>query len=222
MDQTNPSLGIRVIDHLEQIGCSVIFNANQTGTGEEFYRAGLHADARDIAEKFLKDFDSELPLIVPSVQTAHYIKDQMPDLFANSSLHLKCKSLADHTVELSEFLVRELKMINFNKTIEKRILLHHSCGYDQLNSPNNLNALFKKVKGVEILHQEYSCGWQERLYLDKKVGRKMGDVLSFMASEKDVDIIVVDESYCALNLIQSVQEHELDIEVKYFAELLFE
>ena len=118
VDQCAPELGFQVIKLLENIGCEVIVPSSQTSSGEELYSKGYWLDSREIAEKFLNDFDSSLPIIVPSVEASSFIKHQMGDLLANSSLHHKYKDIAAQVYELSEFLADHLNIDHFNANVE--------------------------------------------------------------------------------------------------------
>ena len=57
VDQLFPQTGLNMAKVLEHFGCEVSFNPNQTCCGQPAYNAGYQDEAREIACKFVTDFN---------------------------------------------------------------------------------------------------------------------------------------------------------------------
>ena len=61
IDQLFPQTGFNMVKVLEEVGCEVHYNPNQTCCGQPAYNAGYFDEAREVAHKFLNDFSSSSP-----------------------------------------------------------------------------------------------------------------------------------------------------------------
>lgn len=221
VDQCAPELGFQVIKLLENISCEVIVPSSQTSSGEELYSKGDWLDSREIAEKFLNDFDSSLPIIVPSVEASSFIKHQMGDMLANSSLHLKYKDIAGQVYELSEFLVDHLNIDHFNANVEEKVILHYSCSYSITdNKAECIDNIMSKVKGLEVVQANHVCAWKESIFIEAELADQLGMLLIKEAEELACDRIITNEPYCFINLSQLIGQKKSNLKISYFPEIL--
>jgi L-lactate dehydrogenase complex protein LldE len=163
VDQLYPQTAFNMISVLEKAGCEVVYNPSQTCCGQPAFNAGFWDDARDVCKKFMKDFQDNLPIVIPSASCAGFIKNYYPKLFENSSLHNEVKTMGSRCFEFSDFLVNKIKITNFEAKLEGKATYHDSCaGLRECKIKNEPRTLLQKVKGLEIVEMadvETCCGF---------------------------------------------------------------
>ncbi|HEX2608428.1 MAG TPA: (Fe-S)-binding protein, partial [Flavisolibacter sp.] len=118
VDQLYPQTAFNMIKVLEKAGCRVTYNSSQTCCGQPAFNAGFWDDARTVCTKFLKDFDSTIPVVAPSASCIGFIRNYYPKLFADSSLHNEVKALGQNSFEFTEFLVQQLGITQTGASLE--------------------------------------------------------------------------------------------------------
>ena len=93
VDQLYPQSAFNLIKVLERLGVTVRYNAEQTCCGQPAFNAGFWDEAKQVGEKFLKDFNGEKPVVVMSSSCTGMVRNYYYDLFQNSVLHNKWKAL---------------------------------------------------------------------------------------------------------------------------------
>ncbi|MBA2690176.1 MAG: (Fe-S)-binding protein, partial [Burkholderiales bacterium] len=82
VDFMRPSIGFASIKLLEQAGCEVTVPQMQTCCGQPGYNSGDRGIARDMAIKFINEFEACDFVAVPSGSCAGMIRCHFPALFA--------------------------------------------------------------------------------------------------------------------------------------------
>lgn len=163
VDQLYPDTAFNMIRVLEKAGCEVSYNPNQTCCGQPAFNAGFWDDARAVCSKFLRDFNSEFPIIAPSASCVGFVRNYYGKLFDNSSVHNEVKAIGQNIFELSDFLVNKLKFTDFNAQLPGKATYHDSCaGLRECKIKNEPRLLLSKVKGLELTEMndvETCCGF---------------------------------------------------------------
>ena len=60
IDQLYPQTAFNMVKVLEKACCDVQYNTNQTCCGQPAFNAGFWDEAKDVATKFIKDFEDGL------------------------------------------------------------------------------------------------------------------------------------------------------------------
>ena len=81
VDQLYPKTGMNMVKVLEKLGCQVHYNPKQTCCGQPAFNAGYWDEARDVARKFLKDFDDEFYIVAPSGSCTGYVRNYFEKIF---------------------------------------------------------------------------------------------------------------------------------------------
>ncbi|MEJ7611005.1 MAG: (Fe-S)-binding protein, partial [Ferruginibacter sp.] len=108
IDQLYPGTAFNMVKVLEKACCEVEYNINQTCCGQPAFNAGFCDEAKAVAEKFMKDFDSVDYVVAPSASCVGFIRNYYPALFENTASHNKIRDLGRRTYEFSEFLLNVL------------------------------------------------------------------------------------------------------------------
>ena len=93
VDQIYPETGMNVLKILRKAGVDVHYNPDQTCCGQMAYNSGFWDEAKNLGDKFLKDFPNDRPVVGPSASCTGFIKTSYQSLFHNTSNHLEYKRL---------------------------------------------------------------------------------------------------------------------------------
>jgi L-lactate dehydrogenase complex protein LldE len=115
IDQLYPQTAFNTIKILEKAGCNVVYNSEQTCCGQPAYNAGFWEEAKVVGAKFLSDFSENTYIVSPSASCTGMVKNSFNDLFTNTTVHNKCRSIQNNIYELSDFLVNILKKDYFGQ-----------------------------------------------------------------------------------------------------------
>src|SRR3954462_2050641 len=100
VDQMYPETAFNTIKVLEKAGCEVNYSAKQTCCGQPAYNAGYWEQAKEIGNKFLNDFSDSGYIVAPSASCVGMVKNGFNDLFTNTIVHNKCRSMQGNIFEL--------------------------------------------------------------------------------------------------------------------------
>lgn len=196
---------INAIKLLQKEGVEVIFKKDQTCCGQPSYNSGYYDDTKQVALHNINLFDQPYPIIVPSGSCAGMMKIDYLELFENDGNYSLIKEFSSRVFELSEFLLKELK-VNYDDTGEKtKITWHSNChALRVLKSVESSKALIRQFKNVELIEldkEEECCGFggtfsiKEPEVSKAMVHNKIADIKS-----KGVDYIVSADAGCLMNI----------------------
>ena len=112
VDQLYPQTAFNMVKVLEKACCEVYYNTNQTCCGQPAFNAGYLDHCKDVAEKFIRDFPNDRPIVTPSASCAGMVKNYYPQIFHNTSLHNQCKTVQKNMYEFIDFLVNDPEVGN--------------------------------------------------------------------------------------------------------------
>lgn len=154
VDMFYPEAGMAGINLIEREGVKVHFPQAQTCCGQPPYNSGFDDEARQIAKQQLALFSKPIPVVVPSGSCAAMMKHHYPSLFANTPWEHAAKALAERVFELSEFLVKVLKVKLEDKGAPITIALHTSCSARrEMGVAEDGKALLAQLAQVELKQQ---------------------------------------------------------------------
>ena len=163
IDQLFPQTAFSMVKILEQASCEVVYNTNQTCCGQPAFNAGFWNESKSVASKFLNDFENAEYIVAPSASCTGFVRNYYQKLFENSSQHNLAKQVMGNIYELSEFLVRVLKITNFGASLNVKATYHDSCaGLRECNIKSEPRDLLANVKGLELIEMaetETCCGF---------------------------------------------------------------
>jgi len=155
VDQLYPATGFNMVKVLEKAGCEVSYNPAQTCCGQPAFNAGFWDDAKDVCDKFLKDFNKDSYIVAPSASCVGFVRNYYGKIYENSSQINVARSIGYKTFELSEFLVKILKVTNFGARLEAKATYHDSCaGLRECKIKNEPRQLLANVQGLELAEME--------------------------------------------------------------------
>ena len=225
IDQLYPETAYNTVQLLEKAGCKVKYNAEQTCCGQPAFNAGYWDEAKAIGYKFLEDFSDNVVIVSPSASCTGMVKNYYNDLFTNTAVHNKCRSIQSHIIELSDFLVNVLNKDYFGAELEGKAVYHDSCaGLRECKIKAEPRALLEKVHGLELLDMpdtETCCGFGGTFAV------KFEGISSAMAQQKvnnalavGADYIISTDTSCLMHLQAYIDKENLKIKTMHLADVL--
>ena len=185
VDLVRPRIGFAAIELLQLAGCEVVVPSTQTCCGQPGYNSGDIKSGRDLALKFLEEFQGCDYVVAPSGSCSGMIRMHYPVIFKDEPETLaRLTALTNKTYELTDFLVNVVKLDTLQTNFSGTITYHDSCsGLRELGVKNQPRTLLKQcgVAVTEMLDAEVCCGFGGTFSI------KLGDISTRMADNKCVN-----------------------------------
>ncbi|HEX5487277.1 MAG TPA: (Fe-S)-binding protein [Limnobacter sp.] len=229
VDSMRPSIGFSAIELLESAGCEVVVPPAQTCCGQPAWNSGDRQTTRDLAIKWLKEFEAFEHVVMPSGSCASMVVSHYKQVFeSDPDLKWRASQLAQRTWELTDFLVNVLGMdkLKLRKSPElSKVTYHDSCsGLRDLGVKAQPRALIDQLEGLELVEMkdcEQCCGFGGTFAM------KYGDVSSAICSEKCENIenanaqaVVLGDLGCMMNIQGRLARKGTHVKVLHVAELI--
>jgi L-lactate dehydrogenase complex protein LldE len=225
IDQFYPETALNTLRVLKKAGCTVEYNPQVTCCSQPLYNAGFWKEAKDLGEKFLENFNADIPVVTPSASCISMIKDGYNDLFKNTAQHNACRSLQSNIFELSEFLVNILGVDYFGAELEVRAMYHDSCSaLRSCSIKDEPRRLLNNVAGFELVespHHDVCCGFGGNFAV------KHAAISTAMAAEKveqalqlNAEAIVSTDASCLMHLQSYIDAQKIPIKTYHIADVL--
>ena len=225
VDLVRPNIGFAALKLLEDAGCEVIVPASQTCCGQPGYNSGARDVAKTLAKKVLGEFRDCDYVVAPSGSCSGQIKvHAVEDLFTGEPEEAEFRALAEKWYELSDFLVKVLKLENVPGNFAGSVTYHDSCsGLRELGIKQQPRALLAKAGCTltEMQDAEKCCGFGGTFSI------KLGEISTRMAENKCVNIgvagadaLVGGDLGCLLNIEGRLRRNgDMKTKVYHFAEI---
>lgn len=205
VDLMRPRIGFAALKLLEAAGCEVVVPSTQTCCGQPGYNGGDFDSARALAHKLIAEFNDCEYVVVPSGSCAGMIRVHYPKLFESDPVAgERARQLAERTYELTDFLVRVVRLDKLPGKLDGALTYHDSCsGLRELGVSTQPRELLAKagVNVVEMQNATTCCGFGGTFSV------KFGDISSRMAERKcdsikksGADCIAAGDLGCLMNI----------------------
>ena len=206
VDLMRPEIGFSVLKLLESTGYEVMVPEAQTCCGQPAYNSGERAVSRDLAEKFLREFEMFDYVVVPSGSCGGMISHHYQDLLRDDpELHGRYERLRERVFELTDFLVNVAKIDALDSGFSGHVTYHDSCsGLRELGVKQQPRALLGKLPNVQLTEMkdcEACCGFGGTFSV------KYGNISTAIVDEKcanikasGADAVVLGDLGCMLNI----------------------
>jgi L-lactate dehydrogenase complex protein LldE len=210
VDVMRPEIGFSTIKLLEAAGCEVVVPAQQTCCGQPGYSAGNRQAARELAIKFLDEFEGFDYVVIPSGSCGGMVKTHYGDvLSADPALLQRLEKLQAKVFELTDFLHTVVKLDHLPAAAEgstKGSITYHDscCGLRELGVQKQPRALLAMRDGVELTEMAEAracCGFGGTFAV------KYGDISTAIVDDKcanihdsGADTVVLGDLGCMLNI----------------------
>jgi L-lactate dehydrogenase complex protein LldE len=231
IDQFYPQVGMATLDVLEHFGVDVTYPESQTCCGQPLANAGLHTDARPLAERFLQIFAEFDYVVSPSGSCVAMVRHHFEQVLGHSAA---LESVAHKTFELCEFLVDVLKIERLNGSYPNRVGLHQSChGLRELrtassselvgpkfNKPRQLLASLDSIELTELARPDECCGFGGLFAVtEEAVSCMMGRDRTADHERAGTEVLTSTDMSCLMHLDGLIRRENKPIRVQHIAEI---
>jgi len=225
IDQMHPNVGLNMVKVLEKLGCGINYNPEQTCCGQPAFNAGYWDEAREVGEKFIKEFQNDRYIVSPSASCVGYVKNYYPEMFNNSVLHNELKQIKRNIFEFSDFLVNVLKITNLGASLKGVATYHDSCSaLREYGIKREPRTLLEKVRGLELREMkdtESCCGFGGTFSAKfEPIAVGMAEQKVINALEVKADYIVSTDMSCLLHLDSYIKKKKYNMKVMHIADVL--
>jgi len=226
VDQLFPQVGVSMVEVLRRLGVELDFPEAQTCCGQPAFNSGYRAEARELAERFIKVFDDSHYIVTPSGSCASMVKVFYADLFEDDAAKReRARRLAAHTYEFSEFLINVLKVEDVGARFRGRVALHQSCHLlRELNvrtEPLKLLSAVRDIELVELERADACCGFGGLFAI--KYAQISGGILQEKIDcikRSGADVIVASDMGCLMHINGGLSRQRIPVRTMHIAELL--
>jgi L-lactate dehydrogenase complex protein LldE len=225
IDQVYPDTAFNMIRILERCDVEVHYNQNQTCCGQISFNSGFWDDAKEIGEKFIRDFSNNRPVVVPSASCAGFVRNYYGELFYNTGLHLEYRQLQKNIIEFTDFMVNVLKVTDLNAVFEHKATYHDSCAslreYGLKNEPRTLLGQVKGLELIEMKERDVCCGFGGTFAVKHEpISTAMAQQKIENALETGAEYIISTDSSCLMHLDGYIRKHKLPIKTIHIIDIL--
>jgi L-lactate dehydrogenase complex protein LldE len=153
-DTLFPEAAKATVRVLERLGHEVVFPEEQTCCGQMHLNSGYRDEARALAKRFLDVFADCEVVVSPSSSCVGTVRELYPELVGSTH---------PEVYELSELLVRKLKVTDVGATFPHRVAYHPTCHSLRVTRVGDAPyELLRNVRGlelVELARADECCGF---------------------------------------------------------------
>lgn len=225
IDQLYPDTAFNMVRVLEQAGCQVAYNSNQTCCGQPAFNAGFREDARAVCSKFLDDFTGTDYIVAPSASCVGFVRNYYPSLFDNSSRHNTVKTIQSRIFEFSEFLVNVLGVDNFGAEFHAKATYHDSCAaLRECKIRKEPRQLLQQVRGLELAEMEDTgtcCGFGGTFAVKfAGISLAMAEQKVKHALDTGAGYIISTDLSCLMHLDGYIRNKDIPLKTLHIADVL--
>ncbi len=225
VDQLYPATAFNMIRVLEKAGCTVSYNENQTCCGQPAFNAGFWDQAKPVCSKFLKDFQGSDYIVAPSASCVGFVRNYYSTLFENSSLHHEVADIGKRIFELSEFLVKILKVEKFGAELNGKATYHDSCaGLRECRIKTEPRTLLSHVRGLEVTEMndvETCCGFGGTFAVKfEAISIGMGEQKVENALATGAQYLISTDLSCLMHLQGYIDQKGYNLKAMHLADVL--
>jgi L-lactate dehydrogenase complex protein LldE len=234
VDQFYPQVGLATVEVLERFGCEVHFPEKQTCCGQPMANVGLHADARPLAERFLRIFGDYEYIVAPSGSCVAMVRHHYEQVLGHSD---RLQAVADKTYELSEFLTDVLKVDRLDGRYPHRVGLHQSCHAlrelrlasdselvgTPFDKPRQLLSSLAGIQITELQRPDECCGFGGLFSVSEEaVSCQMGLDRIADHEQAGTEVLTSTDMSCLMHLDGLIRRQQKPIRVLHIAEVFHE
>jgi L-lactate dehydrogenase complex protein LldE len=207
-DTLFPGVGRSVVELLERLGCSVEFPLEQTCCGQMHVNSGYEADA--LTARFERVFAPYDVVVSPSASCVAHVRHHLPGM---------------RVLELTEFLIDELGVVDVGASFPHRVTLHPTChSLRLLQIGDRPRRLLSAVQGIDLVELDASrecCGFGGTFAI------KNADTSMAMLSDKvrhvldtRAEVCTSADTSCLMHIGGALKRQRTGVRTMHIAEIL--
>jgi L-lactate dehydrogenase complex protein LldE len=225
IDQLYPTVAFNMIKVLEKAGCTVKYNPNQTCCGQPAFNAGFWGEAKDVCDKFMKDFAGTDYIVAPSASCIGFVKNYYQKIYENSARKDSVNRLSNRVYEISDFLVNVLKIEYLGATFNAKVTYHDSCAaLRECKIKEEPRKLLSNVKGLELIEMndvETCCGFGGTFAVKfEPISVAMADQKIINATATEAEYIVSTDMSCLMHIDGCIEHKKSNLKILHLVDVL--
>ena len=226
VDQLWPTVGTSTVRVLRRLGCDVSFDQRQSCCGQPAYNTGYRDEARQLAQKFIEEFESSgVDAIVSPSGSCTAMIHHYPDLFEDDAWRARAHDIAARTHELSTYLVRELGVEDVGASFDGRVTWHDAChGLRDLGIKSEPRRLLSHVKGAEVVELpecESCCGFGGTFSVKfPEISTAILDRKIDAIERSGAQVVAASDASCLMQIAGRLSRRGSNVRAMHLAELL--
>lgn len=225
IDQLYPNVAFNMVKVLEKAGCNVSYNPNQTCCGQPAFNAGFWGEAKEVCDKFIRDFTGTDYIVAPSASCVGFVKNYYKKIYENTSTIAKVDLISKRIFELSDFLVNILKVENVNASFKAKVTYHDSCAaLRECGLKQEPRKLLANVQGLELIEMndnETCCGFGGTFAVKfEPISVAMADQKITNATATEAEYIVSTDMSCLMHIDGCIKHKKSGLKVLHLADVL--
>lgn len=228
-DQFYPRVGIAVTKILEHFGCTVSFPPAQTCCGQPFFNNGFHAEARDLAKRWVEIFESSQFIVTPSGSCCAMVREQYHELFkSDAAWESDAHEVSHRTYEFVEFLTKILKVDLSGLKLPQptTATYHYTCHLRGLGLKDESVTLLKQLGNVDFTpleKTEQCCGFGGTFAVKySAISKAMVEDKAANIAKTKAQVAVCNDAGCTMNIAGMCHKQGQPTQIKHIAELIAE
>ena len=227
-DTLFPGTGRAVVRLLERLGHAVDFPEEQTCCGQMHYNTGYQREALPLVRRFVDVFRDAETVVCPSASCVGMVRDMYRHAAAladDGDLAREVETLIPRVFELSEFLVKKLRVEDVGAYFPHRATYHPTCHSLRVTRVGDAPLrLLKQVRGLDLVtlpRAEECCGFGGTFAV-KNADTSMamlGDKLRCVLDTRAEYCVAADNS-CLMHIGGALHRQRAGVDVIHLAEVL--
>ena len=227
IDSLYPEAGLAAIRLIQRQGINVVFPQDQSCCGQPAYNSGFPNEAREVALKQMQVLSRGYPIVVPSGSCAGMMKHEYPELFAGTPQAEQAREFSKRIFELTEFLVRVLKIKLEDRGAPTKVTWHSSCSaIREMGVIEDSKSLLRQLENVELIELEREtecCGFGGTFAVKQPlISAAMVQDKAKNASKTGAAVLLTGDCGCLMNITGAMEKMRLPMNGKHIAEFIWE
>ena len=227
-DTLFPETGRATVEVLERLGIEVDFPLSQTCCGQMHFNTGYQREAIPLVRRFVQTFKDYEAIVAPSGSCVGMVRELYPmaaDLANDKRLAADIEELAPKVFELSEFLVKKLRITDVGAYYPHRVTYHPTCHSLRMlkvgDAPLQLLRAVRGIDFVELSEARECCGFGGTFAVknaDTSIAM-LGDKLRHVV-ETEAEICTAGDNSCLMHIGGGLKRQRAGVRTVHLAEIL--
>jgi L-lactate dehydrogenase complex protein LldE len=227
-DTLFPETGRATVEVLERMGLEVDFPFEQTCCGQMHFNTGYQREAILLVRRFVRVFKDYEAVVAPSGSCVGMVRELYPmaaGLANDEQLHHEVEELSTKVFELSEFLVKKLRVTDVGAYYPHRVTYHPTCHSLRMlkvgDAPLELLRAVRGIDFVELPEAKVCCGFGGTFAIknaDTSIAM-LGDKLRHVL-ETEAEVCTAGDNSCLMHIGGGLKRQRAGVATVHLAQIL--
>ncbi len=227
-DTLFPETGRATVEVLERMGLEVDFPFEQTCCGQMHFNTGYQREAIPLVRRFVRVFKDYEAVVAPSGSCVGMVRELYPmaaGLANDEQLHHEVEELSTKVFELSEFLVKKLRVTDVGAYYPHRVTYHPTCHSLRMlkvgDAPLELLRAVRGIDFVELPEARECCGFGGTFAIknaDTSIAM-LGDKLRHVL-ETEAEVCTAGDNSCLMHIGGGLKRQRAGVATVHLAQIL--